>query len=288
MIPQYSIPDFFETKAPMSAFHINRLEEMPPLPSSIKSPHKHLFIEVFLVLEGEMEHNVDFRKFNIAKGNLFFISQGQFHLWAKNHTEKIHGFRLMFEERFLESFHISSSFLFELIHLTNLFGEPLCSFSLNEHQRMIQLFELINEEYERNDRNEDALRANLFLLLLEIKRIAADVSTEKQSHYHLQIFQRFCSLVELQYSQNFSASYFADKLHVTPVQLNRIVTKFAHTSTLQYILNRRMLEAKRLLTVSQRSIQEIAFDIGFEDSSYFARIFRKQVGITPNEFRLKR
>ncbi len=50
MFHAYEIADFFESSTAKQHFHINRLEEMPPLPPKIKSPHKHLFYEFFVSL----------------------------------------------------------------------------------------------------------------------------------------------------------------------------------------------------------------------------------------------
>jgi AraC-like DNA-binding protein len=46
-----------------------------------------------------------------------------------------------------------------------------------------------------------------------------------------------------------------------------------------------MLEAKRLLYHSQSSIKEIAYELGYEDHTYFSRLFKKTVGRTPGAFR---
>lgn len=75
MIPVYNIGDFFETPVSGKNFHINRLEEINPLPLRIKSPHKHNFHEIFFLTEGEFQHNVDIHQYNI-KGNQFFYCYG--------------------------------------------------------------------------------------------------------------------------------------------------------------------------------------------------------------------
>ncbi|MBD0286067.1 MAG: AraC family transcriptional regulator, partial [Flavisolibacter sp.] len=49
--------------------------------------------------------------------------------------------------------------------------------------------------------------------------------------------------------------------------------------------DRILLEAKRLLTNADMTITEIAYDLNFQDNAYFNRFFKKNVGMTPDEFR---
>ncbi len=287
MIKTYTIQDFFEAPIKLDKFHINRLEEMPPLPKMIKSPHKHKFVEIFLLLNGSMEHNVDFKQFAIEKLNLFFISEGQYHFWFKTHSKILSGYRLMFEESFIQNALIPHNFLFELVYLNNVYQNPLLSITTDMRQKLVQFFDLLHEEYSREDFNSKALQANLFLLLLEIQRSYNYTNTNTSNTYHLTIYKNFNSLVESHFSEIRSVSWYANQLNISQVQLNRIVSKFSNTPIIQFIQNRRILEAKRLLATTTRTIQEISLDIGFEDYSYFIRVFKKNEQTTPLEFRNK-
>nr|WP_276313830.1 AraC family transcriptional regulator [Exiguobacterium algae] len=53
----------------------------------------------------------------------------------------------------------------------------------------------------------------------------------------------------------------------------------------EYLLTIRMCEAKRLLESSRQRIYEVAQAVGFSDDKYFRKVFKKQVGVTPNEYR---
>lgn len=287
MIVSYKIQDFFESPIKVGEFHINKLEEMPPLPKSIKNPHKHQFVEVFLLLNGSMEHNVDLNQFKIKKANLFFISKGQYHFWSKTNVEKLCGYRLMFEEGFIQNSFIQQNFLFELVYLNNIYQNPLMPFSIKKDKRLIQLFDLIFNEYYNDNFNVKALQANLFLLLLEIQRVADSNNSSTGNTYHLQKYQSFNALVEINFFENKNVSWYASQLNISQVQLNRIVSKFSNTAIGQFIQNRRILEAKRLIVTTSKSMQEISFDIGYEDPSYFIRIFKKNENCTPQEFRNK-
>ena len=73
---------------------------------------------------------------------------------------------------------------------------------------------------------------------------------------------------------NFSGSY-----------LSSTFSKEAGMTISEYILNSRMEQAKELLTTSFMNITEIAQNVGYQDAKYFSKLFQKQVGIRPSEYR---
>jgi AraC-like DNA-binding protein len=82
-----------------------------------------------------------------------------------------------------------------------------------------------------------------------------------------------------------TAARLAGRLRVSRSWLNQQVKKETGKNLTQHIQARVMLEAKRLLAHSEYNVSEIAFELGFKDPSYFARLFRQYEGRAPNEFR---
>lgn len=66
---------------------------------------------------------------------------------------------------------------------------------------------------------------------------------------------------------------------------NKQVKKQLGKAPSQLIAERLILEAKRLLHLTHKSIKEIASELGFEDRFYFSRFFKKEVGVAPKIFR---
>jgi len=287
LVSNYKIKDFFNAPIKLDHFHINRLEEMPALPKSIVSPHKHKFIEIFLLLNGSMEHNIDFKQFVIKKPSLFFISEGQYHFWTKSNRVNLKGYRLMFEENFIQNVFLQQNFLFELVYLNNVYQNPLMTLSKSQQLRVVQLFDLLHQEFNRIDFNLKALQANLFLLLLEIQRESIAANSAIDNAYHVTTYQKFNKLVDSHFKENKSNSWYAQNLNISTAQLNRIVSKYSSSPVGQFIQNRRILEAKRLLVTTSKTIQTISYELGFHDYSYFIRVFKKYVKTTPQDFRSK-
>jgi AraC family transcriptional activator of pobA len=284
MYNEYALTDFFTKEIPYKDFQVNRLEEMPALPSHIKSPHKHLFYELFLVSSGAMIHNADFKEFQLSANTLFFISQGQLHIWAKNIIKPLVGFRLMFTESFMTQNFIKPNFLFELVYLNNIYFNPLLTVEPNA--KIYTYFELLQQEYEDQNRNTHNLQAMVFLILNEIQKIAIkQIDNQAQSTNDLSLYKQFLYAVENSFHQNISIDQYAESLCISTRQLSRIVKNITNLTLNQVIQNRRILEAKRLLKYSTYSIGEISFCCGFEDTSYFIRLFKKMENCTPTEFK---
>jgi AraC-like DNA-binding protein len=99
------------------------------------------------------------------------------------------------------------------------------------------------------------------------------------------IVREFNFLVETYFKTKHSVVEYAELLNKSPKTISNVFSKLDHKSPLQYIQDRKMLEARRLLVHSGMSVKEIANEIGFEDLQSFSRFFKKYEGISPSEYR---
>ena len=93
--------------------------------------------------------------------------------------------------------------------------------------------------------------------------------------------------IESYYKENKSAAFYASTLNITPKHLNRITKTTLNKTTTELITERILLEAKRLIVHSNNSLSNIAELLGYEDYSYFSKIFKKHTKITPIQFKKK-
>ena len=82
-----------------------------------------------------------------------------------------------------------------------------------------------------------------------------------------------------------SVAYFADALHLSANYFGDLIKKETGTTAKEYIQNKTMDVAKRVVFESNKSINEIAFELGFKYPQHFTRLFKQRVGVSPNEFR---
>jgi len=84
-----------------------------------------------------------------------------------------------------------------------------------------------------------------------------------------------------------SPSFFAKKLNISPSHLTDCVSENTGKSPTYWLQNAMIIEAQRFLYYTENDVKEIAFTLGFEDHSYFSRIFKKVTNETPISFRRK-
>lgn len=96
---------------------------------------------------------------------------------------------------------------------------------------------------------------------------------------------RFQQLVEEKFSEQKSLSFYARALSITPNYLSILCKRTLKVPALTFIQNRLLLEAQSLLQVSGRSVKEIAFELGFNELSYFSAFFKSKTGQSPRQYK---
>lgn len=135
-----------------------------------------------------------------------------------------------------------------------------------------------------------ATEANLLGLMAEIERLlhrdgetaAAPITA------HQTTMARFREEVERNFRNAWKLDDYLKRLRVTEPQLRYACQKAGELSPMQVLLNRRLIEARRLLLYSDLSVSDCCHQTGFDDPAYFSRLFRRHVGQSPREFRMGR
>jgi len=87
------------------------------------------------------------------------------------------------------------------------------------------------------------------------------------------------------HDENFKVSELATSLNMSTSQFNRKLHGLAGQSPVQFIISVRLQRASSLLKTSDKTISEIAYEVGYSDQAYFSRVFKKEFGISPSEFK---
>ncbi|MEZ5059056.1 MAG: helix-turn-helix transcriptional regulator [Saprospiraceae bacterium] len=79
--------------------------------------------------------------------------------------------------------------------------------------------------------------------------------------------------------------FYAEKLFMTSRNLNLICQNILEQSVSEIIETRKLIEAKNLLISTEKTVSEIAHELGYNEGSYFSKVFKKKAGQSPGEFR---
>jgi len=100
------------------------------------------------------------------------------------------------------------------------------------------------------------------------------------------LIREFNFLVEQHFRDKNKVADYAALLNRSPKTLSNIFQKHSSKSPLQFIQNRKILESKRLLGYSDLQVQEIGYQVGYDDVQSFSRFFKKQTGFSPLSYRM--
>jgi len=284
MFKTISIADLINQPKKQVDFLVDRFEEMVE-PDNIEFPHKHNFYELLWITKGKSKQNIDFKNYSISENTLFFISPGQLHLFEE--WNDIEGYVILFTETFFLQIFQNKNILFELSYLDNLYENPFLQLTKEDAIIIQPIIVLIYEESNSSEKSTETIQALLLVLLRRIQKLFSQKSHQNNNNQQIVIFKQFKKMVELYFAKNISVSNYASQLNVSTNQLNTFVKAISGKTTTEIIQERIILEAQQLLQFSEFTVSQIADKLGFEDSSYFARYFKKKNGLSPIDFRNK-
>ncbi|KFF19031.1 AraC family transcriptional regulator [Chryseobacterium piperi] len=116
----------------------------------------------------------------------------------------------------------------------------------------------------------------------EKNKILPDKELAKDDFNELKSFQ---NLVEEHFLIEKNLSFYADLLHITPNTLSKKIKSRFNKTPSQIIQERVILEAKKQIHLTRKSIKEIALELNFNDEFYFSKYFKKYTGVSPTQFR---
>lgn len=129
-----------------------------------------------------------------------------------------------------------------------------------------------------------AALAHLTLLLVDIARLATDVVGDLRRNNETLLAEVF-DLIERRFAEPLSLRDVADRIGITPGYLTTLVRRRTGRTVGDWIAERRMVQARQLLTGTDLPVNEIARRVGMPDPGYFARVFRQSNGVTPRVWR---
>ena len=240
--------------------------------------HRHTFYAIYWIHEGQGTHVIDFENYDIKPNRLFYIKPEQVHFLNTQSTIKYSA--LQFSEEFMLSFYLITK---NILNSDNL--SIYKDLNSEEEKRLHILFDLIYNESMNNLPNSNIMiQSEINLFMLELVRMECH---EKARVTIPDILIKYKTLMEKQFQTYRQVKYYTMQLGITPNYLNILAQKHLGESALSLINNRIILEIKRQLTNSNDDISVIAYKLKFNELSYFSRFFKRDTGLTPNEFRTK-
>jgi AraC family transcriptional activator of pobA len=279
--PVYSVENF-SCNDLHREFYVNTFKEHLKSHSFIEEPHRHDSYLMVFFTNGYGMHEIDFDRFEIKKGTLFVLQPGQMHHW--NLSEDIEGFVIIFSQE-LYNLYFGQKKINDYNFYYSIYNTPEIVFGEKESPKILPYFNLLIEENkEQNPFQLDKMLNLLDCIHIEVARKYGETYSHQTHSYNIKI-NTFERLLEQHFKEEKLPSFYADKLNITLKHLNRICNEILKKTATDVIMDRVILEIKRMLTDKQLAVNEVASAVGYDDYSYFSRVFKKQTGVSPTAFR---
>jgi AraC family transcriptional activator of pobA len=156
-----------------------------------------------------------------------------------------------------------------------------------QHRLKLLLSIFIEELNTRDNIQSDMLLMLLKRLIIFITKLARSeyIPDTKLHDDRLDVFRKFNLLVEANFRNEHSVRYYAQCLNKSPKTLSNLFALYHDKTPLQVIQGRIVIEAKRLLYYTDKSVKQITYELGFEDPAYFCNYFKRHTSLSPVEFR---
>jgi AraC family transcriptional activator of pobA len=281
VIPEYAFEDY-ESRG-NNMFNIREMVVgCAPLSKDFLIPHRKNYYLLVFVKQGDSKHWIDMVPYTLKPNCFYFSIPRQVHL--KEEQRPVKGIALTFTKEFLA--------LEDNDHIRRL---PIIENRFDGHELKLDaadiaftediLQKILAEYNSHNDWQNSMLLAYLRVLLIYLSRIYNKTFDTDGVINKRDMLTRFQTEIETNYKQRHEVAAYAGELNVSAGYLSELVKQQSGKSAIEHIHERLLLEARRLLFHTELSVKEIAFELGFEDASYFNRFFKRLAADTPMAYR---
>ena len=254
--------------------HFNEVQRIP-------------YFSIILVSEGDGELKVDFTDYQISKSTILFFSPFQ-PFMIDGATLK--GVMINFHPDFFCIFRHQNEVASDGILFNTPNDPPFFTIPENEASSIYSIIEHIIAEMSFTGlAQHDLLIAYLKILLIRAIRIkfikSATPLPPDQVTIDAALLRQVRRMIELHFKTKHSVGEYAELLNISTKTLGRIVKNHFQKTLTEIIAERIVMEAKRELNLTPKTIKEIGYDLGFNDEYHFSRYFKNKTKISPQLYR---
>lgn len=280
-IPVRHIEDTRKDLDAAGSFSIREIQELLGGRDLQQAIHRHDFYFIMVLQKGRGTHEVDFVSYDICDRCIFIMRPGQVHKLSMKKGSR--GYLMQFKPEFYSPRDKEAGEL-----LRSVSHKTFCRIDEDAFVKLTAVLGNIYQEFiNKRERYTDIIKANLGIFFIELirNRQQSGEVNAKATTYQQQRLEEFLGLLEANVSGHKEVPYYADKLNLSPFQLNAITKKLLNKTCSEVINDYVILEGKRHLLATANQVNQIAHLLGYEDPSYFIRFFKKHTGFSPEAFR---
>lgn len=262
-------------KHQLSPVKIFDLRDIAPYIKSPTAPFLFGYNLLVFISEGHFTHQLGSKTYLVEAPAIFMSNYGSTSA-IKSVDRSTKGYCVLVKESAMTSVFREQ----EILHIFNI--SPLLNLEVADYQRMQALFGILFQETHSELPFKDLVESILKTILLKIIKLSSATTTLSRRE---ELVMQFKLLVHKNFKKHKQIGFYADQLAVSANYLNRCVLAVFKKSLKDVILEVTITHSKFLLQESTKSIAAISYELEFSDPSYFARAFKKIVGLSPTDYR---
>ncbi|HZG88189.1 AraC family transcriptional regulator [Paenibacillus sp.] len=259
--------------------------------------HGHDFVELVYVVRGRGRHHFAGASYDIHAGDVFIINPGETHAYSVQPGDRMEIINCLFMPSFipdslLRELDVTNAMDYFYVH-PFLQHDHRFNHRLNlrgdEADHVLALLEgMLREHAQSNTGYATVIRLQLLELLILLSRYYKGLRARTESPRQQEgtmTARRLYGYMERNYDKKMTLQSLSELFNVSERHLNRLVRKQYGKSVVDVLHDIRIARAKRLLCETDEKIISIAAMVGYEDSSFFTRLFQRHVGCSPSQYR---
>lgn len=251
--------------------------------------HFHNQYEIFYLLEGERRFFFDNRSYLVKGGSLILVDENSIHMTTANSEQEIgHDRIILYVERDkMKEF----DRLFPNLNLVKFFHQHYGVFPLNERQQreFIDLYIRLQDEFDSRKRNYRAMIETeiiqYFICFMRENHTPAIEDTDVSAPSKYQNIYAVADYISEHFDETITLDLLADQFYISKYYLSRTFKEITGYGISEYLNIHRIREAKRLLEETDLSVQQIARKLGYESITYFEKVFKTYMTMSPLKYR---
>lgn len=247
-------------------------------PKSMPAAHYHNRHEIYYLEKGQTTYFIGSEIFLLKPGDMIFVPKGTFHKTDSQSTEYVERVLLMVDDCICRD---CPEYIEELKK------NKLLSFPPEQAYKIRDIIGSI--EHEEKRRHKDYMhmqRLYLEQLIITASRIRLASSAQNITEPY-RIIQAAAEYICSNPASDLSLNFLAHKFGMCASYFSKQFKKITGVGLNEYVNLMRINAAQRLLSATSLSVTRVAMEVGFNDSNYFAAVFKKTVGITPKRFSIE-
>ncbi|MDJ1469102.1 AraC family transcriptional regulator [Xanthocytophaga flava] len=261
------------------SFSIRDVQEVFGGKDSIQDTHRHTFFYMLALQKGAGSHEIDFIPYEVSDNTIFFMRPGQVHKLTLKAGST--GYLMQFTIAFYSPQDHKASHVLRRVGSINSY-----QFNDQNFEKLFSVLRYIFQEYtDQQEGFQEVIKANLGICFIKLLRQNNQKSSASTNLYGQERLEELLELLETHATTHKQVSDYADMLNLSVYQLNAITKSMLGKTCSELITDYCILEAKRYLLATSNQVNQIAYYLGYEDTSYFIRFFKKHTGYSPEAFR---